>query len=217
MKIDIWMDVRCPFCYIGKKNFELALSDFKYKDNLTLIWHTFDNEPGFENPSQIKAFDNFFYAFASGKEFGFDFNFKNLIPANSFNAHRLIQFARSEGVGAEAFESLFQIHFSEGKNIDDLDTLVAIGISLGMKKEKLKEVLKSDAFSAEVRQDETKAKNLGITEAPFFILDRKLAISGDQSPEAYLNALNEGWGNFKKHKPFIFTGGESFYSIERKN
>ncbi|MEO6135045.1 MAG: DsbA family protein, partial [Ginsengibacter sp.] len=129
----------------------------------------------------------------------------------------LIQFAKSDGVAAEAFESLFKNYFSEGKNIDDLETLLAIGISLGMNKKKLKDALESDAFSREVRQDETKAKNLKITEAPFFIINKKQAIHGEQSPQIFLDALNASWKDFKKQKPYILTEGDSYYSTERKN
>ncbi|MEO6136277.1 MAG: DsbA family oxidoreductase, partial [Ginsengibacter sp.] len=144
MNIDIWMDVRCPFCYIEKKNFELALNNFKYKDKVILIWHSFELDPKLKTDIEIDTQEPLPHrnkilkeqaasmqrAITLGKEIGIDFNFGKLIMANSFNAHKLIQFAKSDGVAAEAFESLFKNYFSEGKNIDDLETLLAIGISL---------------------------------------------------------------------------------------
>lgn len=225
MKVDIWSDVRCPFCYIGKRKFETALDSFPHKEGVEIQWHSFELDPNLATNPGVNAIDHIAeikgitHEQAKGmhrhvtqvaKEIGLDFNFEKNVVANSFNAHRLIQLAKTKGLANEAEEQLFRVHFTEGKNIDDVETLTQVGVAIGLDKNIVKEMLASDAFSKEVKQDEMQAQNFGISGVPFFILNNKYAVSGAQSPDVFLQALDQAWKEFEQEKqPFIITEGES--------
>lgn len=225
MEIDIWSDIRCPFCYIGKRKFEMALEKFPHKDKVNVTWKSFELDPGLITNAEVSAIDHLAsakgisneqakgmqdYVANIAKEIDLDFNSKNSIVANSFNAHRLIQLAKTKGLGSEAEEALFKAHFAEGKNIDDNDTLFETGVSIGLAESEVKEIFTSEAFSKEVRQDEMQAQSLGINGVPFFVINNKYAVSGAQSPQTFLEALEQTWEEIKKEKqPLIITEGES--------
>src|SRR5665647_40889 len=188
MKVDIWSDVRCPFCYIGKKKFEAALERFSQKDKVKVNWRSFELDPSIETNPGVNAIDHLaaikgisraqaegMHQHVTGvaKEIGLDFNFEKSVVANSFNAHRLIQLAQSKGLAEKAEEELFKAHFMEGKNIDDKDILAQIGKTIGINENEVKEMLISDTFSGEVKQDEIQARSLGINGVPFFVLGDK--------------------------------------------
>jgi predicted DsbA family dithiol-disulfide isomerase len=225
MKVDIWSDVRCPFCYIGKRKFEKALEKLPRKNEIEVVWHSFELDPTLKTNTAVSAVEHIgdikgiSKAQAEGmhaqvtsvaKEIGLDFNFEKNIVANSFNAHRLIQLAKTKGLANEAEEALFKAHFIEGKNIDDSETLIQIGVAAGLNEKDVKELIASDSFSQEVRQDEMQAQSFGIRGVPFFILNNKYAVSGAQSPDVFLQALSQAWTEFEKKKqPLIITEGES--------
>jgi predicted DsbA family dithiol-disulfide isomerase len=225
MEIDIWSDIRCPFCYIGKRKFEMALEKFAHKDKVNVTWKSFELDPGLITNAEVSAIDHLAsakgisneqakgmqdYVANIAKEIDLDFNSKNSIVANSFNAHRLIQLAKTKGLGSEAEEALFKAHFAEGKNIDDNDTLFETGVSIGLAESEVKEIFTSEAFSKEVRQDEMQAQSLGINGVPFFVINNKYAVSGAQSPQTFLEALEQTWEEIKKEKqPLIITEGKS--------
>lgn len=211
MKVDIWSDVRCPFCYIGKRKFENALEKFLYKNEIEVNWHSFELDPSVATNPGINAVEHLAdiksisKAQAEGmqahvrsvaKEVGLDFG--NSVIANSFNAHRLIQMAKTKGLANDAEEELFKAHFIDEKNIDDKDSLAEIGVSIGLDKDDVKKVLDSDDFAKEVRQDEAQAQSIGINGVPFFILNNKYTVSGAQSPDAFLQALSQAWTEFQK-------------------
>ena len=127
------------------------------------------------------------------EETGIAMNIQKGILANSFNAHRLIQFAKTRGLGNEVKEALFKIHFEEGKNIDDISILSEVAVSIGLDAEEVKQLLKSDDFTYEVKQDEMEARNIGVRGVPFFVFDDKYAISGAQPVEAFLQTLEKVW------------------------
>jgi len=225
MNINIWSDVRCPFCYIGKRTFEIVLEKFPHKDEVKVAWHSFELDPNLETKTDVNAINyiseikGISHEQAEGmhqqvtqvaKEIGLDSNFEKSIVANSFNAHRLIQLAKSHGLDSEAEEQLFKAHFIEGKNIDDNESLAQIGKAVGLNENEVKEMLTSDSFSSEVKQDETQAQSIGINGVPFFVLNDKYAVSGAQSPDVFLQALNQARNEFEQEKqPLIITEGES--------
>ena len=225
MEINIWSDVRCPFCYIGKRKFETALEKFSHKDKLKIIWKSFELDPNLKTNTNVNAVEHLAQvkgiskAQSEGmqqqvsniaKEIGLDFNFENMVVANSFNAHRLIQLAKLKYLGNEIEEALFKAYFMEGKNIDDDETLINIGLSIGLNNIELKELFTSDKFSKEVRQDEMQATHLGINGVPFFVLNNKYAVSGAQSPEIFLDVLETAWKEFEtENSTLIITEGES--------
>lgn len=213
MNVNIWSDVRCPFCYIGKRKFENALKEFPYKDNLTITWHSFELDPNLKTDPELNPLE--YLAKVKGipeekvkemmqastemaKGVGIEMNIEKTVVANSFNAHRLIQFAKSQGLGNEIEEALFKAYFVEGKNIDDKPTLRNIGISIGLKKVDLVRVLFTDAYSEEVRAEEVSARRIGVNAVPFFVFDNKYAISGAQPTEVFLETLNKSWEEFKQ-------------------
>ncbi len=210
MKVDIWSDVRCPFCYIGKRKFELALDKFDHKDEVEIEWHSFELDPNAATRPDVNATDYLAeikgqtrqwaeemqeYVSKAALEVGLPFNLDNSVVANSFNAHRLIQFAKSQALGDEIEEQLFTAYFIEGKNIDDKAALTAIGASAGLDEAAVSAMLDSDAFTDEVRMDEKVAQQIGISGVPFFIIDQKLAVSGAQPPETFLGAMEQAWAS----------------------
>ena len=225
MNINIWSDVRCPFCYIGKRKFEMALEKFPHKDKVKVTWKSFELDPNLKTNTEISSIDHF--SSVKGipkdqaiemqqnvaniaKEVGLNFNSQNTVVANSFNAHRLIQLAKTKGLGNEIEEALFIAYFVEGKNIDDKEILIKTGVSIGLDESVVKNLFTSDDFAKEVKQDEMDAQSLGINGVPFFVLNNKYAVSGAQSPETFLDVLEQTWEEFEKENPsLIITEGAS--------
>ncbi|MUP46484.1 DsbA family oxidoreductase [Gramella sp. BOM4] len=208
MKVSIWSDVRCPFCYIGKKKFEDALEKFPNKDKVEIVWKSFQLDPSLKTDihtsmleyfvkakgvSEDQALQMFSGATKMAEEAGISMNIQKGILANSFNAHRLIQFAKTRDLGNEIKEALFKVHFEEGKNIDDISVLSEVATFIGLDAEEAKQVLNSDAYAYEVKQDEMEARNIGVRGVPFFVFDDKYAISGAQPVEAFLQTLETVW------------------------
>lgn len=208
MKVDIWSDVRCPFCYIGKRKFEMALENFEHKDQIEVEWHSFELDPNTVtrpdvNPvdylAQIKGQPREWAAEMNQRvtdtaaEVGLTFNLENSVVANSFNAHRLIQLAKSNGLDNEIEEKLFIDYFTGGKNIDDKEVLIEAGVAVGLERLAIEMMLNSDSFTDEVRLDQKIAQQIGIQGVPFFVFDQKLAVSGAQPPETFLGALEQAW------------------------
>jgi len=206
MKVDIWSDVRCPFCFIGKRKFEAALAKFEHKDQVEIEWHSFELDPNAETLPDVPAAEYLANRYGKSREWaeqmqagvtqtaaevGLKFNLDRSIVANSFDAHRLIQLAKSEGLADEIEEALFIAHFTDGKDISDHSTLTQIGTSLGMEQTSIATMLSGPDFTDEVRRDEQTAQTIGIKGVPFFVFNEKLAVSGAQSPETFLGALRQ--------------------------
>ena len=225
MTINIWSDVRCPFCYIGKRKMEKGLEKFAHKDEVKISWHSFELDPSLQTNTEINSLQ--YFSEIKGipvnqakqmqqqvaniaKEVGIEINNDKSIVANSFNAHRLIQFAKTKGLANEIEEELFKAHFTDGKNIDDIEVLVQTGVSIGLDEKEVAEILASDAFSKEVKQDEMQSQSLGIRGVPFFIFNNKYAVSGAQSPDTFLEVLEQTWEEFEKeNQPVIISEGDN--------
>jgi predicted DsbA family dithiol-disulfide isomerase len=229
MKINIWSDVRCPFCYIGKRKFEKALEKFPHKDEVEVVWRSFQLDPKLQTQTDKKVYEHFAEykgmspkyaeqmhnrAAQIAKEVGLNFNFDKAVVANSFNAHRLIQFAKTKGLGNEAEEQLFKAYFTEGKNIDDISTLIETGTTIGLNKKELKEVLASDAFAEEVHQDELTALKVGVRGVPFFVFNDKYAVSGAQPVDTFLRTLENSWEELEKENGSLITMEEEACSVD---
>ena len=218
MKIDIWSDIMCPFCYIGKRKLEGALAEFEHKDNVTIEWHSFQLDPTIEYTPGINIHD--YLATRKGqtrewsvkvhdqmtntaKQEGLTYNFDKAIIANSFDAHRLIQLAKTHGLGAAAEEALFKAYFTDGKNMSDPDTLVLLGEEIGLNGPEVAAMLSGNAFAKEVQKDIDQAELYGISGVPFFVLDNKYGISGAQPKEVFKSALQQAWA---EHMPETTDG-----------
>ena len=211
MKIDIWSDIRCPFCYVGKKKFEKALSQFPQAENVEVIWHSFQLDPNLQtqpdrNPyeffselknmliEQAKAMHQ--HVQNAGNEAGINFNFDESKIANSFRGHLLIQLAKTKGKADDMEEELFKAQFIDGKNIDDEATLMEIGRTVGFSDEEIANALQSDELANEVAQDGLMARQLGISGVPFFVFNDKYGVSGAQQPEHFLEVLQKSYEEF---------------------
>ncbi|MVX35565.1 DsbA family oxidoreductase [Myroides sp. LoEW2-1] len=209
MKVEIWSDIMCPFCYVGKKHFESALAALPFKDKITVEWKSFQLDPTLPAEGadistkeylvqrkgmpmeQVEGMLN--HLKQAGESVGIVFNQDKSIPVNTFRAHRFIHFAQEQGKGNEAEEALFYAHFTAGKNVGNVDELVSLGEQIGLDATAVRAFLLTDEQSDEVKADIVEAQTLGISGVPFFVLDRKYGISGAQPVEAFVEALTQAY------------------------
>ena len=216
MKIEIWSDVMCPFCYIGKRNFEKGLEQFADKNHIEVIWKSFQLNPSIpEVPNE--SYQDYLIKHKrmsveqvtgmldqvtqSAKQVGLEYNLDRALIVNSLNAHKLIQFAKTKNLGDQAEERLFRAFFTEGKNIADLVTLIQLGKEIGLDETEIKTVFTDEKYSFLVKQDIQEAQQVGVQGVPFFVLDRKYAVSGAQPPQAFLENLEIAFGEWRKLNP----------------
>jgi predicted DsbA family dithiol-disulfide isomerase len=198
----------CPFCYIGKRKFENALQQFAAKDQVEVVWHSYLLDPDMQHvpgksihevlgekkgwsPQQARQMNDQVTAMA--QEVGLAYNLDQAVPANTVSAHRLTHLAKKHGLQDQAEERLFAAYFTEGKNIQDTDTLVQLGREIGLSEAETREVLAGDAYANEVQQDLLEARQIGVRGVPYFVLNQKYGISGAQPSEVFLQALNQVW------------------------
>ncbi|MDR6845289.1 DsbA family oxidoreductase [Flavobacterium granuli] len=213
LKIQIWSDIMCPFCYIGKRKIEEALSQFKNKDSVTIEWKSFQLDPSFFATPNESIIDHLAEKYRkttdwaqtmienmteNAKSSGLDFHFEKAILANSLNAHRLLHLAKKHNLSNELKELLFRAYLTEGKDVNDWNTLQETGQKAGLHIDEIKQLADTDIFTKEVRQDQQQAQNLGVTGVPFFVFDNKYAVSGAQPTDVFLKTLEKTWeeGNF---------------------
>ena len=208
MKVEIWSDVVCPWCYVGKRNFEAALAEFEHRDHVEVTWRSFELDPsapaersrdyaahlaGKYGMSLAQARHMMETMSATGARAGLVLDFDRARPGNSFNAHRLLHLAGDRGVQAMLKERLLRATFSEGEPIGDRGTLLRLATEVGLPLEDAAAVLDSDAYAAEVRADESMALDLDISAVPFFVVDRTFGIPGAQAPNVMLRVLERAW------------------------
>ncbi|MEZ0539651.1 DsbA family oxidoreductase [Fibrella arboris] len=220
MDVEIWSDVMCPFCYIGKRKFEHALHQFAHKEQVNVIWKSFQLNPDLHTEpgkninqyladskgwslDQAKQMNDRVTAMAS--EVGLLYDFDKAVVANSWDAHRLIQLAKQHGLGDAAEEQLFRAYFTEGRDTSDHATLLELGTAIGLDATNVQRMLASDQFADDVKRDVYEAQQVGARGVPFFVLDRRYAVSGAQQPETFLGALNTAWADWEKANPVALT------------
>lgn len=216
MKVEVWSDVMCPFCYIGKRHYEAAIKQFADSNNVEIVWKSFQLNPN--APEQYNGSVNDYLAEHKGisveqakmmndrvtqmaKEAGLTYNFDKAKIANSFKAHRIIQLAKTKGLGDAIEEHLFKAYFTEGKDFGDTQTLIELGKAIGLTEAEVSEALTNDEYAYKVKQDIQEAQQIGVTGVPFFVFNRKYAISGAQPPEAFLQTLQKSFGEWRKENP----------------
>lgn len=204
--VEIWSDVMCPFCYIGKRKFEAALDSFPSKDQVEIVWKSFQLNPNQKTDpnknatqylAEIKGWsyqeaesaNNYVTEMAKGV--GLNYQLNKAVVANSFDAHRLIQYAKTQGKGDAAEERLFKAYFTEGENTADHTTLLRLAKEIGLDENACKRVLESNEFAEAVRSDVNEGEQLGLTGVPFFVINRRYAVSGAQDVSVFLKSLNK--------------------------
>lgn len=204
MKIEIWSDVMCPFCYIGKHNFENALEKLPFKDKVEVEWKSFQLDPTLEQGNAISTAQYFKdkkgfqepqaqqmmnHVAEAGKAAGLEFNFSKALITNTFSAHKLLHLAKKYKKANEMEELLFKAHFTEGKDVSDVNVLINLASALELNEEEARKAVTSEEFDYEINQDILEARNNGISSVPFFVLNGKYAVSGAQPVDVFKNAL----------------------------
>lgn len=216
MKIDIWSDIACPYCYIGKRKLEMALAQFPYKNNVELVWHSYELDPDLPKEaleSKIYGYFSMKYGVSINeahltmektarlaKEVGLDYNFDNLIVANTSDALRLVKLANELNLATEAEEVLFDAYFVKGKDISDRDTLIELGTKIGLNKDQIVSMLDSKKFLAEIKKDIEYSENeLNLEYIPFYLFNNKEIVEGSIAIEKYLEVLNKAYAEWEQN------------------
>ncbi len=211
MRVDIWSDVVCPFCYIGKKRLEAAAEQAGLA--LEVHWHSYEIDP--EAPVRQEVSNSERLAQKYGRtvadveemqrniatmaaEEGIQFNWENANSGNTFNAHRLIHLAQSKGLGSEAQEAFFYSYMTQGLAIGERETLEDVAARIGLNPVEVEDVLNSEEYSDFVKFDEDVARDqLKVTGVPFFIFDQRIALAGAQPREVFLQVFEKALQNPK--------------------
>lgn len=205
-RVEIWSDIACPWCWVGKRNLEAALDSFE--GEVELLWRAFELDPSApeESPEGVDNVARLARKYRVPREAaqamidrmvevgasrGLEFRFDRLRPSNTFDAHRLLRWATSCGLQGALKEQLFQAYMRDGRQISDHEVLVDLAASVGLDPDRTQAILSSDAHGAEVREDEAIAGQLGITGVPFFVIEGRYALSGAQPPELLLKGLRQ--------------------------
>jgi len=213
MKIEIWSDVMCPFCYIGKRHLEKAMENVPFSHEIEIEWKSYQLNPEYHNTTNESLYDYLARAkgmtvaqakqmtsnvVEMGSHAGLELDFERSIPANSFDAHRLLHFAKSKGLQNEAEEALFHAHFMEGKDIANKVVLSVIGQTLGLEKSEIDRALAGDDFAEAVQYDGYESQQIGIRSVPYFVFDQKYALSGAQPIETFKAAITQSFTEWKE-------------------
>lgn len=206
LQLDIWSDMLCPFCFIGKRNLNKALAQFEHKDDIQIIWHSFQLAPYLQYDATIDAHQalanhkNIDYLQAKqlneqvaqmAKQAGITFNLEGMKWANSYDAHRLLQLAKQKQFAHALEDRLFEAVFVNGENISDQETLLTIAAEIRLPKEEVEHLLHSDKFGEEVNQDMQLGGQYGLRGVPFFVAFNRISFNGALPPETFLEALRD--------------------------
>lgn len=225
MKIEVWSDYACPYCYIGKRNLDRALEQFPHRSFVSVQFKSYELAPDADvNPTKTyhellahKFNKSLADAEAMTKEIvtqaaevGLDYQFENMISTNTFDAHRLTKLAFKEGKGLEMVERIFKAHFIDEAHIGDHQLLTDLASEVGLDKEKVESFLSSCKCTKVVREDEEIAEDIQVQRVPFFLLNDKYALSGAQTTEVFLQALHQVWDEMDE-KPTKLNSEEGSY------
>ena len=208
MLVEIWSDIACPWCYVGKRRFEAALDGFEHRDDVTVVWRSFELDPQApavrEGDRAVHLAEKYGTTVERAREMhdhmtqvaageGLDFHFETARGGNTFDGHRLLHLAREHDLQDALKERLLRAHFTEGEPIGDPAALERIAVAAGLPADAVREVLAGDRYADAVREDERLAARIGIQGVPFFVVDRALGASGAHPPEALRRMLQQGW------------------------
>jgi predicted DsbA family dithiol-disulfide isomerase len=222
MQVEIWSDIACPWCYVGKRRFEAALAEFEHRDDVTVTWRSFELDPGAPHEQEGDRAEHLARKYGSTVEHaramqdhmtgeaareGLDFRFDLARSGNTFDAHRLIHLAAANDLQDAMKERLMRAYLGEGELISDHATLTRLAIEVGLPEDDVRELLATDVYADEVRDDERTASSLGISAVPFLVVDRKMGASGAQPPEVLGELLRRAWDARPKLNTVV--GGEA--------
>ncbi len=222
MKIDIWSDIVCPFCYVGKRRLEQALATFEHRDDVEVTWHSFEldrSAPAVSSQPLVdlvaskygistdRATEQHQSIAAAATELGLEFNWEQARYGNTFDAHRVVHLAADHGLADLAHDRLMRAYFTDGLAVGEVNTLVGLALEIGLDESEVREMLDSDDYGNHVRSDEATAKMLGIESVPFFVLDRKYGLSGAQPVEVFQQALATAWSTRDERPEPVAVGG----------
>lgn len=209
MRIDVWSDIVCPWCYIGKRRFERALSQFPQRDQVEVVWHSFQLDPSVTETDvpladllahkygvsreQAKAMNDNVTQLAKAE--GLDYHLEKARHGNTFDAHRLLHLAADRGRQPEVLERFLQGYFVEGEPVGDPEALTQLAVAAGLAEDDVREVLGGTAYADAVEADLAQARAYGINGVPFFVLDARLGVSGAQSSALFSDALAQAWSS----------------------
>lgn len=214
MKIDIWSDIACPYCYIGKRKLEEALNKFAHANEIEIIWHSYELNPELPKQALSQSFESYYAKqnnytpdeaklslekmTARAKRAGLEYCFDKLIVANTSDALRLAKLAAKHNLANEAEEVLFKAYFTEGKDISDRQTLIDLGKKIGLAEAEITTMLNSDNYLADIKEDMRHSEEqLKLEFIPFYLLNNKDVIQGSLAEEEYLEALDKAYADWK--------------------
>lgn len=223
MRVEIWSDVVCPWCHIGKRRFETALAEFEHADEVEVVWRSFElDSSAASSATSVDYADRLAAKYGTSREQaqqmldsmtaaaaaeGLDFHFERAVPANTFDAHQVIHLAGARGVQDGVKERLLTAYFSEGEAVDGREVLVRLAADAGLEAGEVRTALAEQTYADAVRADEAEAHALGISGVPFFVLDRRYGVNGAQPPEQLLQALRQAWAEAHPLQSVGATGG----------
>jgi predicted DsbA family dithiol-disulfide isomerase len=208
MHVEIWSDIACPWCYVGKRRFEAALAAFEHRDEVTVTWRSFELDPQAPAARSVDSATHLADKYGMTREQaqtsqrrladvaaadGLDMRFDLARGGNTFDAHRLVHLAEAHGAQDAMTERLMRAYFTEGEPIADADALVRLALDVGLPEDEVRDVLATDRYAAEVRDDERTAASLGIHAVPFIAVDRRIGAAGARPPEALGELLRQAW------------------------
>jgi predicted DsbA family dithiol-disulfide isomerase len=209
LRIDVWSDIVCPWCYVGRRRFEAALAKFPHE--VELVYRSFELDPGAPRLRETSQVEHLASKYRlpraqaeqmlermtqTGAADGIEFRFDRARSGNTFDAHRLLHLARAHGKQIELKERLMRAYFTDGVAIGEPDAIAPIAIEVGLPESEVRELLAGDRFATDVRRDEEVAAELGISGVPFFVMAGRLGVSGAQTPDVLLGALERARSEF---------------------
>ena len=222
VRVEIWSDIICPWCYIGKRQFEKALQGFDHRDRVEVVHRSFQLDPSFPAGETIDVADRLAEKYGMTREravemnrqmevraagVGLEYHLEGGRAGNTADAHRLVHLGAEHGVQDEVIEALFKAHFTDRRSVFDRDSLVEVVAEAGVEAAEARDVLASDRFAADVEAEQREARDFGATGVPFFVIDRRYGVSGAQPVETFTQVLDKAWA---ESNPALTTiGGDT--------
>ncbi|HSA05266.1 MAG TPA: DsbA family oxidoreductase [Tenuifilaceae bacterium] len=213
MKVEVWSDVACPFCYIGKVRLEKALSELGFANEIQVIWKSFMLNPNLVTdlnlsitdylintkdllPEEVEEMNQYITEMALKS--GLELNIEKIVVANTRKAHNLIHYAKSKGKQSEMKSRIFKAYFTESRNVDDIDELVLMAKEVGLETENLKEIISNEVFNNDIETEIYESRQIGVRGVPHFVIDNKIVINGAQEQKVFSQTIEKAYADWKQ-------------------